>query len=286
MITSVLITLYNHEKYIEFGLNSILKSNTKNIQLVISDDLSQDNSFAIAKNWVANHKHLFSSVLIFKQSKNLGINNNINFLVSKATGHFLTILSSDDAFAEGAIDFQAQYLLDNPEIDFLFCNQTLINEINDIVLPEYVNFRRQTLIKNKFFLILDVIFNWGHPWSKIFATNLGFKSLGSLPKSISYDDRWVIFRILQFGRYAYLNKISILYRIRSDKSVTPGLDKNKMLDDLKTVELNALKKSKGVLFLLLYLYTLPNRSKTKNPLLIFLSKLPKKIIRNIYLSII
>ena len=36
MITSVLITLYNHEKYIEFALNSLLKSNTKNIQLVVN----------------------------------------------------------------------------------------------------------------------------------------------------------------------------------------------------------------------------------------------------------
>jgi glycosyltransferase involved in cell wall biosynthesis len=286
MITSVLITLYNHEKYIEFALNSILKSNTKNIELVISDDLSQDNSYTIAKNWIADHKHLFSSAFIFKQSKNLGINNNINFLISKATGQFITILSSDDAFAEGAIDFQAQYLSDNPEVDFLFCNQTLINELDDIVLPEYVKFRRQALIKNKFFLILDVIFNWGHPWSKIFATNVGFKNLGYLPKSISFDDRWVIFRILQLGRYAYLNKISILYRIRSDKSVTPGLNKKKMLDDLNTVELEALKKSKGILFFLLYLYTLPNRLKTKNRLLIFLSKLPKKIIRNLYLSVI
>jgi glycosyltransferase involved in cell wall biosynthesis len=286
VITSVLITLYNHEKYIEFALNSILRSNTKNIQLVVNDDCSQDNSYEIAKNWINNHKDLFFSAFIFKQSKNLGINNSINFLVSKAKGHFITILSSDDAFMPEAIDFQSQYLLENPQFDFLFTNQALINEFNDICVLKNVRFRRQFLIKSNFFLILDMIYNWGNPWSKVFARLDSYKKIGPLPNSISFDDRWIGLKILQEGKYTFLNEVSIFYRVRSDKSITPGLNKKQVLNDLNFVEIEALKSSKGFLFLLLSIYTLPLRLNSQNRLLLSIYKLPKKIIKKVYLLII
>jgi len=286
MITSVLITLHNKERYISYALNSILTSDTKNIELIISDDCSQDNSYSIAKSWIDNHKELFFSALILKQPKNLGINDNINFLITKATGEFITFLDADDAFFSSAIDSNKQYLLDNLNVDFLFSNQSLIDELNDIVKFKYVGFTREILVKNKFFLILDMIFNWGIPWSKVFARTEAFRRLGSLPAEISYNDRWTGFKILQAGRYAYYNNISFQFRTRFDNSPTPTLTKKQMVDDLIKVELDALPYSKGVLFILLFLYTLPYRVISKNRLLMSLCKLPRKIIRRLYFSII
>ena len=286
MITSVLITLHNKEKYIDFALNSILSSNTKSIQLIISDDCSSDGSYLIAKNWIDNHKQLFFSVLLFQQSKNLGINDNINFLLTKATGDFITFLDADDAFMPMAIDINKQYLIDHPKIDFLFSNHVLIDELNDINDWRYVRPARELVIKYKFFIILDVVFNWGIPWSKVFARRDSFNKLGSLPREISYNDRWTGFKILQVGKYAYFNNISFQYRTRFDNSPTPTLSRKQMTDDLLKVELDALKYSKGVLFILLFFYTLPLRLKSKNRFLFSLSKIPKKIIRGLYRSII
>ncbi|QDC79094.1 glycosyltransferase family A protein [Candidatus Methylopumilus universalis] len=286
MITSVLITLYNYEKYISCALNSILSSNTKNIQLIISDDCSQDNSYLVAKRWIDNHKHLFASALIFKQPNNLGMNGNINFLVSKASGDFITFLDADDAFVASAIDINAQYLIDHPKIDFLFSNHRLIDELNDVYDWRYVQPARALAIKYKFFIILDVVFNWGIPWSKVFARIDSFKNLGSLPKSISFNDRWTAFKILQVGNFAYFDNMSFLYRTRFDKSPTPSCTKKQMLDDLLEVELDALNSSKGLLFIFLYFHLLPLKIKSKNRLIISLSKLPKKIIRKLYRSII
>jgi glycosyltransferase involved in cell wall biosynthesis len=286
MVTSVLITLYNYEKYISYALNSILSSNTKNIQLIISDDRSQDNSYEVAKRWIENHKHLFSSALIFKQPKNLGMNGNINFLVSKASGDFITFLDADDAFGASAIDVNTQYLIHHPKIDFLFSNHRLIDELNDVIEWRYVRPARGFLIKYKFFAILDVVNNWGIPWSKVFARTDSFRRLGSLPKSISFNDRWTAFKILQLGNFAYFDNMSFLYRTRFDKTPSPSVTKKQILDDLLKVELDALKYSKGVLFILLFIYTLPLRLKSKNRFLFFLSKLPKKLIRGLYRSII
>jgi hypothetical protein len=161
-----------------------------------------------------------------------------------------------------------------------------MNELNDICAHKHIGLRRQFLIKSNFFLILDMIFNWGHPWSKVFARLDSYKRMGPLPISISFDDRWIGFKILQAGKYTFLNKVSILYRVRSDKSTTPGLNKKQILNDLNLVELEALKSSKGILFSLLFLYTLPLKLKSQNRLLLSIYKLPKKIIKKLYLLII
>lgn len=281
-ITSVLIPLFNHANFITYCLNSILKSNTKNIQLIISDDCSNDKSYAIAKRWIEVHKHLFFSTQIFQQKKNLGINENINFLKNKASGDFVTVLSSDDAISPSAIDSQSHYLNDHPRIDFLFSNRSLINNFNKTISLKCTGFIRQFFIQNNFFIKLDMIFNWGLPWSGFFGRRKSFLELGQLPKNLSFDDRWISLKILQTNRYAFLNYSYYIYRIRTQGIITPGLDKKTMFEDLKKTEFLILQSSNGILYLLLYLYTLSYKSNVKNPFLKFLYKLPRKLIRLFY----
>lgn len=285
IITSVLIPSYNHEQYITDSLNSILKSNTHNIELIISDDCSQDHSYKIAENWVALHKHLFFSVFLYKQSKNLGIVKNFDFLIKKSSGEFVTFLGSDDVLSTNAIDFQTQYLIEH-DVSFLFCNRDLINELGIVITKNYVGFIRQILIKNSFFSKVDIIYNWGIPWSGFFARKTAVQKLGQIPQKLSFEDRWVIFRVLQTSGYAYFNKTSCSYRIRTDNSPTPSLNKSIILRDLKFIELEALKKSKGILYFLLFFYLLPDLKNTNNYVLKKLYKIPKKIIKNLYLFLI
>jgi glycosyltransferase involved in cell wall biosynthesis len=281
-VTSVLIPLYNHEKFISFCLDSLLKSNTKNIQIIISDDYSKDNSYLIAKNWINLHKHLFYSTLIFRQKKNIGINKNINFLRNKASGEFLMILASDDALAASAIDFQSQYLIERSNLNFLFSNRSLMNNFSKIVIYKCVGFKRSIFLRNNFFVKLDMIFNWGLPWGGFFARREAFINLGNVPNDLSFEDRWISLKILQTNRYKYLSDPLYIYRIREEKTITPGLEKKQMLEDLKTSEIHAQKLSKGILYLLLYFYTLPYKPINNNFLIKKLFKLPRKLIKFLY----
>ena len=285
-VTSVLIPLFNHENFIIYCLDSLLKSNTKNIQLIISDDHSNDNSYAIAKKWVKLHKHLFFSTLIFRQKENIGINKNINFLRGKASGEFLIILASDDALSPSAIDFQMQYLNQHANLDFLFSNRSLMNNYSQIVTYKCVGFKRAFFLANNFFINLDMVFNWGLPWGGVYARRKAFLNLGDVPNDLSFEDRWICLKVLQTNRYKYLNTPSYIYRIRSEKTITPGLEKKQMLEDLKISELRAQKSSKGILYFLLYIYTLPYKLTSKNFFVKALFKLPKKLIKSLYKLIV
>ena len=90
---SIIICCYNHEKWIERCLRSILHQ--KNIkdneyEVIIVDDNSKDNSFQIIK------KFKFSNFVALKNKKNIGLPSSINKGISKAQGRYIVRVDSDD----------------------------------------------------------------------------------------------------------------------------------------------------------------------------------------------
>ena len=78
-LVSICLASYNHEKYIDECLNSLLQQSYSNIEVLISDDCSSDNSFKKIKNFFFKNKGRLK-IKIFRQNKNIGISKNFNFL--------------------------------------------------------------------------------------------------------------------------------------------------------------------------------------------------------------
>lgn len=89
-LISIIMTNYNKEKYIEKSINSVLKQDYKNIELIIIDDASIDNSLKIIKNFTDER------IKIYKTSVNYGTYACRNFGILNATGDFITFLDADD----------------------------------------------------------------------------------------------------------------------------------------------------------------------------------------------
>jgi len=90
---SIIVCCYNHEKWIERCLRSILHQ--KNIkdseyEVIIVDDNSSDNSFKIIK------KFDFDNFILIKNKKNLGLPLSINKAIQKAQGRYIVRVDSDD----------------------------------------------------------------------------------------------------------------------------------------------------------------------------------------------
>ncbi|MBN2572301.1 MAG: glycosyltransferase family 2 protein, partial [Ignavibacteriales bacterium] len=81
-LVSVLMTVYNREKYISEAIESVIKSTFKNWELIIVDDQSKDNSFEIAKCYENKDER----IRVFINDKNLGDYPNRNKAASYARG--------------------------------------------------------------------------------------------------------------------------------------------------------------------------------------------------------
>ncbi|MDM7987652.1 MAG: glycosyltransferase [Smithella sp.] len=100
---SVIIPLYNAEKYIEDALLSVLNQTYKNIETIIVDDGSTDHSLTIAR------KYESETVKIYTQP-NAGACRARNFAFEKSTGDYIQYLDADDILAPNKIETQVNIL--------------------------------------------------------------------------------------------------------------------------------------------------------------------------------
>src|SRR5256885_224442 len=92
---SVLVTVYNHEKYIAEALDSILNQKVNfEFEIVIADDVSTDSTKSIIEKYAKEHPH--RNIRILKSEKNLGITKNLQRGLQSCQGEYIAILEGDD----------------------------------------------------------------------------------------------------------------------------------------------------------------------------------------------
>lgn len=112
---SILIPVFNRETMLERAVASVLNQSYANIEIVLVDDGSTDNSFAV----MSQYKHDDRFVLLSHDS-NQGIAVARNTLKNNATGEFVMFLDSDDELAEDSISILLETLFSiNPPVDYV-----------------------------------------------------------------------------------------------------------------------------------------------------------------------
>ena len=113
-LVSVLMTVYNREKYIAEAIESVLNSTYQNFELIIVDDLSTDNSLLIAKSYEEKDRR----IRVYKNEKNLQDYPNRNKAASYAKGKYLKFVDSDDKIYEWGLAYCVEQMERFPESSF------------------------------------------------------------------------------------------------------------------------------------------------------------------------
>lgn len=117
---SIIIPIYNVENYIFNCLNSVIiqKRNNIDIECLLIDDCSSDNSYEIANTFVNNHKGAVRFVLLHNEL-NKGLSAARNIGIQNATGDFVFFLDSDDYLLPDCLFQMTSVLKDNPDVDYI-----------------------------------------------------------------------------------------------------------------------------------------------------------------------
>lgn len=110
MLVSICIAAYNAEPYILEAVESALNQSYKNIEVIICDDASTDNTFNVLA--VIDDSRL----KIIRNENNLGYLKTFNRLISCANGDFISFVDADDWIDLSKVEKQVGFLLENPEI--------------------------------------------------------------------------------------------------------------------------------------------------------------------------
>jgi len=109
-LVSVIICTYNHGKYLPEAINSVLYQDYPNIEIIVVDDGSTDNTSTVVKQFPSIKYH-------YKQNEGLAKGRNTGIAIS--SGEYMLFLDADDWLLPGAVSINANYLNDNKDIAFV-----------------------------------------------------------------------------------------------------------------------------------------------------------------------
>lgn len=115
-LVSVAIITYNSSKTVIEALDSIYNQNYPNIEVIISDDCSKDNTVDVCHEWVRVHQDRFARVEIMTVDENTGVSGNVNRCWNECRGEWIKPLAGDDILMDHCVEDMVAYMLVNPQI--------------------------------------------------------------------------------------------------------------------------------------------------------------------------
>ena len=123
---SVIMPIYNAEKFLEDAIDSVLSQSYENFELLLCEDGSQDMSMEISQSFVERD----SRILLYRhpRGENKGVSATRNLGIDNARGHFIAFLDADDLLNIGSLSTRLSYFEQNPAVGFVFSAASIIDE--------------------------------------------------------------------------------------------------------------------------------------------------------------
>ncbi len=155
-LVTVVCSCFNHQNFLEDALYSVLQQTYPNVQIIVIDDASTDNSWEV----IQKVQQTNPLIEIYQNSKNLGITKSFNSHFSKVNGVYYMDFATDDVLNVNTIELLVNEIEKQPEnVGFVFGNAHIINE-NDSVLYSYYTesnkpysgYIHDALLQNSFYM--------------------------------------------------------------------------------------------------------------------------------------
>lgn len=154
-MVSIGMPVFNDKKFLVKSIESLLNQSYKNFELIISDDCSTDESTAICEGYAKSDNR----IKLFRQSKNLGISRNMEFLLAHATGEYFMWAADDDIWHPDYIKTLLKAFSKNPKGIVAFCPYSFIDE-NDHKIDNLPTRSINYASKWPFKRLLKLIIRW------------------------------------------------------------------------------------------------------------------------------
>ncbi len=224
---SIIIPMHNSSKHIEECIDSVLNQTYENIELVIVDDKSSDNSIELVE------KICDDRIKIIKLSQNVGAAQARNTGIDYATGDYICFLDSDDFWNLEKIEKQVNFIEEN-NYSFIYSGYAYFrnNKITTAHVPNSINY--EAALKNTTIFTSTVMFNM----RKLKKEDI------YMPNIKRGQDTATWWKVLKKGITAYgIDEVLAFYRV-GEKSLSSNKFKalKRTWDLYKREDINLVKK--------------------------------------------
>lgn len=209
MRLSVVVPMYNSEKYIERCINSIIGQDMKDMEVILINDGSKDKTKYIAKKYVAKYKN----IKLIDKEKNEGISAARNTGIKNATGEYIVFIDSDDEINNGMFKNMHE-LGKKSNSDVVMCSylrkyKDFDVEIKANIKEDYVIYNRSDIEKNIIHTFVEnTEYGYYYVWNKLYKKEFLEKNNIFFRKKIKFGEDW-FFNLDVFDNintFSYINK--------------------------------------------------------------------------------
>lgn len=209
-MVSVIIPVYNVEKYLDKCIESIINQTYKNLEIIIINDGSTDNSEDIIK------KYIHHSNIVYLKQKNKGISETRNIGVEIANGEFILFVDSDDYIEADCIEKAVNKIKETNSDMAIFGYRVFYeNNKSDKYKLYEIEDRVYTNLE-----VLDMIMNYkvkGFAWDKLYKKDLLKKYKFKFEIGRYVEDWFPVFKqIYLSNKICFVNDALYNYQIRQN----------------------------------------------------------------------
>ena len=210
---SIIVPMYNAEKFIGKTIESVLAQTYQNWEMLIMNDVSTDNSLAIVSVYAKKDKR----IKIVNTEKNVGVVKGRNFLIDLASGKYIAFLDADDYWHNEKLEKQIKFMKEkNASISCTEYTRVKENEekINDVIIKENIFYN--DMLKNNYLGCLTVMYD---------AEKIGKRYFKELEKNEDYV-LWL----------EIVKDVDIIYGLKENLAYYRVLDNSRSSNKVKTAK--------------------------------------------------
>lgn len=223
---SVIVPVYNVEKYLDKCLDSLVNQTLKDIEIIVVNDGSTDKSKQIIQSYKKEYPHLIKAIT----QTNKGIGYARNKGIKQSKGKYISFIDSDDFIAPDTLE-KAYEHINKKQADIVVWNYYEVNEDGVIQSEKQLPKFDDANLKQMTSLIFSIN---PAPWNKLYKRTL-FDNIKFPNDRIKYEDLMTIPKVLiNANKISKLEKSYNYYLVRNN-SETGTID-NRVFDILKVLE--------------------------------------------------
>jgi glycosyltransferase involved in cell wall biosynthesis len=222
-LVTVIAACYNQEQFVVESLESIMAQTYSNIELIIWDDCSKDNSVKVIEDWIEKN-HI--ACRFIKHTENKGICKSLNEAFSYAKGKYLQIIALDDILLPSKIERHVKLLeSSNANIALVFSDAYLIDSESNLQLDKFIELHK-AYFSIQVGNFIDELFqgNFIPAMSVLYKVDI-LKNNGKWDENLAFEDYDMMLRLAVNYEFLFDSECSVKYRLHdlnTHKTINPS----------------------------------------------------------------
>ncbi len=222
-LVTAIVLCYNHSRFVTQALDGVKAQTYGNIQLLVMDDRSTDDSVQVIERWIAENSVECTFV---RHEKNMGLCRSLNEAVSLSRGEYIELVAADDVWLPHKTAMQVELLEKLPRTTGVAYTDALqIDEAGNVLPKRFIEDHRRSLTTPPQGNINETL--WRGNFIPAMATLVRaevYKIVGGYDETLAYEDWDFWLRVSRKYEFAFSPEISAKYRVLATSMIRTRQD--------------------------------------------------------------